>query len=100
MSELRLQSEPWSDKVDFAYIASRTESGGKRVGQPLTLVDIDKNDMIEVPTFSLTRDECQDLTERLWDAGFKSKHDNTNSLGEQTAFLKRIITYLTRNTDE
>jgi hypothetical protein len=85
--KLHPQLETYQDAVKFFLV---DDHGGKRaVALPVTMEAGKEGALIE-PAFALSTGETQELFEKLWAQGFRSKHDKGNAEALDAARLEHI----------
>jgi hypothetical protein len=70
--QLNPQVDAYNDGVSF-YVGELREDG-RYIGQPVVMVPAGTGQYCD-PTFRLRYEQAQELFEKMWAQGFRSKHD-------------------------
>jgi hypothetical protein len=76
--KLHPSTEVYQGRVNF-YLVEERHGEKRSFGKPVTMETPEMEGLLMEPTFSLPLDEAQELFEKLWAQGFRSKHDRGNS---------------------
>lgn len=75
--KLHPQLNIYNDSLDFWLVDER--DGKRRIALPVTFDEGERDGLLVEPTFCISMSDGQELFERLWGQGFRSKHDKGNA---------------------
>lgn len=82
------KSDPFTKRLDFFYIVIDVNEKAK-VGQMLSLKDVDLDREIIDPTFQLRIEDAQNLMDNLWHVGLRPS-EGSGSAGSLMATQKHL----------
>lgn len=86
--KLHPQLNIYNNSLDFWLVDERADK--RCVGKNVVMDEGERDGLLIEPTFRIPNADGQELFERLWALGFRSKHDKGNSEALDTARREHI----------